>query len=83
MKLVIKNPSNGPKLFIKALPLPQIGRKGIEWVNYGSKWSCKISECIKIYATKFLLTPHLKKVHQFIVENKGNPECPSIKKGGI
>jgi len=29
-------------LFLEALPLFQIGKKGIEWVNYGSKWSCKL-----------------------------------------
>jgi hypothetical protein len=79
-----KNPSTVPKiLFLEALPLPQIGRKGIEWDNYASKWSYKVSEYIKIYATKWLLTPHLKKVYKFIIEKKGNHECPSTQEGGI
>jgi hypothetical protein len=79
-----KIPPTVPKiLFLEALPLPQIGRKGIEWDNYGSKWSYKGNEYIKIYATKWLLTPHLKKVYQFIIEKKGNPKCPSTQEGGI
>jgi hypothetical protein len=48
-------------LFLKALPPPQIAREGFEWVNEGSKWSYKVSECNETYVTKWLLIAHFKK----------------------
>jgi hypothetical protein len=39
-------------LFLEAFPLLQIVRKGFEWVNEGSNWSCKIGECNETYVTK-------------------------------
>jgi hypothetical protein len=40
-----KSPSSNPYyIFLKTPHHPQIARKGIKWVNEGSKWSCKVGE---------------------------------------
>lgn len=65
---------------MEALPLLQIARKGFEWVNESSKWSCKIGECNETYVTKWLLIAYLKKVYQLIIK-KGNHGCPSTHEG--
>jgi hypothetical protein len=59
----------------------QIGRNGIVWVKDGSKWCCKVGECGKTYVVKWLLTTHLKKVHDLII-NKGKLGHLSTCEGG-
>lgn len=39
-------------LFLETPPLLQIVRKGLEWVNEGSKWSHKVGECNETYVAK-------------------------------
>ncbi len=64
-------------LLLDALPLiPQIGKDGIVWVKDGSKWCCKVGNGVKTYVVKWLLTTHLKKVHDLII-NEGKLGCLS------
>ncbi len=68
-------------IFWEAPPPLQIAKKGVEWVKKGWKWSCKVGECKETCVVKWILTAHLKKVHEFIVE-KGNPMHLSIGEKG-
>jgi hypothetical protein len=45
-----------------------MAQKDKEWMKVESKWKCKISTCIVMYATKWLLTKHLKEVHGLITK---------------
>jgi len=51
MKLVMKKSLwNKPYcIILGGPPTPQIAEKGFEWVNEGSKWSYKVSECNETY----------------------------------
>jgi len=57
-----------------------MGRKDKEWIKDGSKWQFKVDICIIAYSTKWLLTKHLREVHDLMVEN---PKLgrPSMSKG--
>jgi hypothetical protein len=46
-----------------------------------SKWSGKVVKCKESSTTKWILTTHLKKVHEFIAK-KGNHGCPSTHEKG-
>jgi hypothetical protein len=48
-------------------PLP-IAHLGVEWVKDGSKWCCKVEDCINKYSVKWLLTVHFKKMHNLTTE---------------
>jgi hypothetical protein len=55
---------------------PNLARKDKEWTHVGSKWNCKVGNCIVAYCAKWLLTKHLKEVHGLMVE-KSKPGRPS------
>jgi len=60
---------------------PNLARKDKEWTKVGSKWKCKIGNCIVTYCAKWLLIKHLKEVHG-LVAKKSKPGRPSIVAGG-
>jgi hypothetical protein len=45
-------------------------------MKLGLKWKCKVGICIVAYCAKWLLTKHLKKVHD-LVAKKAKPRRPS------
>jgi len=47
----------------------------------GSKWKCKIGTCIIAYCGSWLLTKHLKEVHDLVAE-KAKLGRPSTFEGG-
>jgi hypothetical protein len=55
---------------------PNLARKDKEWPKVGSKWKCKVGNCIITYYAKWLLTKHLKEVHGLVAE-KSKPGRPS------
>jgi len=60
---------------------PNLVWKDKEWTKVGSKWKCKVDNCIVAYCAKWLLTKHLKEVHGLVVE-KFKPRRPSTAAGG-
>ncbi len=78
---------SGPKIEIDPIqpltpPCPSnIVHKDKEWNKDKLKWQCKMDNCTIAYATKWLLTKHLKEVHGLVVE-KTKPGRPSTFKGG-
>jgi hypothetical protein len=48
---------------------PNLARKDKEWTHVGSKWKCKVGNCIVAYCAKWLLTKHLKEVHGLVAES--------------
>jgi hypothetical protein len=60
---------------------PNLARKDKEWTHVGSKWKCKVGNCIVAYCAKWLLTKHLKEVHGLVAE-KSKPGRPSTAAGG-
>jgi len=60
-------------IFLEAPPSSNC-KEGIEWVKKDLKWSCKIKECKESSVAKWILIPHTKKGHDFIIE-KGNFGC--------
>ncbi len=71
-----------PDVIFWNAPTPlQIAKEAVERVKKGWKRSCKVGECKETYVVKWILTTHLKKLHEFIVE-KGNPmHLSTCKKG--
>jgi len=61
---------------------PNLAWKDKEWTKVGSKWKCKVGNCIVAYCAKWLLTKHLKEVHGLMVE-KSKPGRPSTAAGGL
>jgi len=55
---------------------PNLAWKDKEWAKVGSKWKCKVGNCIVAYCAKWLLTKHLKEVHG-LVAKKSKPKKPS------
>ncbi len=53
-----------------------------EWMKVGSKWKCKAGICIIAYCAKWLLTKHLKEVHDMVAE-KVKPRRPLTFEGGL
>jgi hypothetical protein len=47
---------------------PNLARKDKEWRKVGLKWKCKVGTCIITYCAKWLLTKHLKEVHDLVAE---------------
>jgi hypothetical protein len=47
---------------------PNLAWKDKKWINFGSKWKCKVDTYIVAYCAKWLLTKHLKEVHGLMVE---------------
>jgi len=47
---------------------PNMVWKDKKWMKAKSKWKCKVSTCIVVYSTKWLLTKHSKEVHGLMVE---------------
>jgi hypothetical protein len=60
---------------------PNLARKDKEWTKVGSKWKCKVGTCIVAYCAKWLLTKHLKEVHN-LVAKKSKPGRPLTFVGG-
>ncbi len=60
---------------------PNLARRDKEWTKVGSKWKCKVHNCIVAYCAKWLLTAHLKEVHGLVAE-KSKPGRPSTAAGG-
>jgi len=63
-------PTAADVTLLKAPPFLQIARKSVKSVKEGLKWSYKVGKCKKLYVTKWILTVHLKKVHEFIVKKR-------------
>ncbi len=40
----------------------------VDWVHKGSRWKCKINECIDTYVAKWLLCQHLDNKHELRME---------------
>jgi hypothetical protein len=55
---------------------PNLVRRDKEWTKVGSKWKCKVGTCIVAYCATWLLTKHLKELHDLVVE-KAKLERPS------
>jgi len=60
---------------------PNLVQKDKEWTKVGSKWKCKVGNCIVTYCAKWLLTKHLKEVHGLVAE-KSKLGRPSTATGG-
>ncbi len=60
---------------------PNLARKDKEWTKVGSKWKCKVGNYTVTYCAKWLLTKHLKEVHDLVAE-KSKPGRPSTAAGG-
>jgi len=60
--------------------LLDIAHKDKKWSKDGSKWQCKVDNCIIAYDVTWLLTKHLKKVHGLMAE-KAKRRRPSTSKG--
>jgi hypothetical protein len=56
--------------------------KDKEWTKVRLKWNCKISTRIVTYCAKWLLTKHLKEVHN-LVAKKIKPGRPSTFERGL
>jgi len=61
---------------------PNLARKDKEWTKVGSKWKCKVGTCTVAYCAKWLLTKHLKEVHN-LVAKKSKPGRPSTFARGL
>jgi hypothetical protein len=61
---------------------PNLARKDKEWTKVGSKWKCKVGTCTVAYCAKWLLTKHLKEVHNLVAE-KSKPGRPSTFARGL
>jgi hypothetical protein len=68
-------------IFWEVPPPLQIAKRGVERVKNGWKWSCKVGECKETYVVNWIITAHLKKLHEFIIEN-GNPMHLSTREKG-
>ncbi len=68
---------------MEALPLLQIAKKAIKWVNESPKWSYKIVRCSDTYIAKWLVRkcPPKEVVSNFI--EKGNLKCFPTMKGTL
>jgi len=51
-------------------------------MKVGSKWKCKVGTCIVAYCVKWLLTKHLKEVHD-LVTKKAKPRRLLTSKRGL
>jgi len=60
---------------------PILVRKDKEWTKVRSKWKCKVGTHIVAYCAKWLLTKHLKEVHD-LVAKKAKHGRPSTSKRG-
>jgi hypothetical protein len=60
---------------------PNLARKDKEWTKVGSKWKCKVDTCTVANCAKWLLTKHLKEVHDLVAE-KAKPGTPLTSIGG-
>jgi hypothetical protein len=61
---------------------PNLAQKDKKWTKVGLKWKCKVGTCILAYCAKWLLTKHLKEVHDLVVE-KAKPGRPSTFTKGL
>jgi hypothetical protein len=55
--------------------------KDKEWTKVGSKWKCKVGNCIVAYCVKWLLTKHLKEVHGLVAEKSKPGRLSTVARG--